>query len=139
MKAIAGLVSLLGRLLISAIFLMSAVTHKIPHFEQVAQLMEQEGVPMPKIALAGAIAFLIFGSLSLILGFMARCGATLLLIFLVLATYYFHDFWTMSGEQQQQQMIHFMKNVALMGTMLFIIANGAGAWSLDGRRKNAGS
>jgi len=40
---------------------------------------------------------LIVGSLSVILGFHARCGAALL-VFLVLATYYFHDFWTMEGQ-----------------------------------------
>ncbi|RMG35057.1 MAG: DoxX family protein [Planctomycetota bacterium] len=138
MQTLRGMISLLGRLLISAIFLTSAVTHKIPHFEQVAQLMESEGVPMPKIALAGAIAFLVLGSLSLIVGFKARIGALLLLVFLILATYYFHDFWTMSGDERQQQMIHFMKNLALMGTMLLIIANGPGGWSLDARKHSSG-
>ncbi|MCA9005665.1 MAG: DoxX family protein, partial [Planctomycetaceae bacterium] len=76
--------------------------------------------------------FLIAGSLSLIAGFKARFGAGLLFIFLVLATYYFHDFWTIEDAQAKQgQMIHFMKNLALMGSMLFVMANGAGKMSLD--------
>ena len=55
--------------------------------------MAAEGVPAPQFMLAGAIVFLIAGSLSVILGYKARIGAALLLVFLVLATYYFHDFW----------------------------------------------
>ena len=110
-------------------------------------MMESHGVPMPHLMLVGAIVFLLAGSLSIILGFKARIGAALLLIFLVLATYFFHDFWTwpedamwvlsMNSEVkmpvQQIEMISFMKNLALMGTMLFIIANGSGPMSLDGR------
>jgi putative oxidoreductase len=95
--------------------------------------MASEGVPMPQVALAGAIVFLIVGSLSVIAGFKVRFGAALLLVFLVLATYFFHDFWKFEGQEQQMQMIQFMKNLSLMGTMVFLMANGAGAMSLDAR------
>mgnify|MGYP001344733680 CR=1 FL=1 len=128
-----GIASLLGRVMIATIFLMSAVGNKIPKFNDVAGYMASEGVPQPRIALAGAIVFLIVGSLSVIAGFKVRLGAALLLVFLALATYYFHDFWTMEGQEQQMQMIQFLKNLSLMGTMLFLIANGAGAMSLDAR------
>ncbi len=123
--------SLLGRLMIATIFLMSAVGNKIPKFNDVATYMASEGVPLPQVMLAGAIVFLIAGSLSVIAGFKIRLGAALLLVFLVLATYYFHDFWKFEGQEQQLQMIQFMKNLSLMGTMVFLIANGAGAMSLD--------
>ena len=84
--------------------------------------------------LVGAIVFLIAGSISVITGFKARIGAALLLVFLLLATYYFHDFWTLDEPQaQQEQMIQFMKNLALMGAMLLIIANGSGPMSMDAR------
>jgi putative oxidoreductase len=66
-----------------------------------------------------------------VLGYKARLGAFLLLVFLGAATYYFHDFWQAPAEQKQTEMIQFMKNLALMGTMVFIMANGAGPWSLD--------
>ena len=57
----------------------------------------------------------------------------------MLATYYFHDFWTLSDPQaQQEQMIQFLKNLGLMGAMLLIIANGTGPLSLDGRRAYVG-
>lgn len=122
----------IGRLLLSFIFLMSAVGNKIPNFNDVAAYMSSEGVPASQIMLAGAIAFLILGAVSVMLGFKARIGASLLLIFLALATYYFHDFWTfVDPKEQEMQMIQFMKNLSLMGAMLFIIANGPGAYSLD--------
>lgn len=125
--------SLLGRLMIATIFLMSAVGNKIPKFNEVVGHMASEGVPLPQLALAGAIVFLIVGSLSVITGFKIRMGAGLLLVFLVLATYFFHDFWKYEGQEQQLQMIQFMKNLSLMGVMLFLMANGAGAMSLDAR------
>ena len=125
--------SLMGRLMIATIFLMSAVGNKIPKFNDVAGYMASEGVPLPQLALVGAIVFLIVGSLSVIAGFKIRLGAALLLMFLVLATYFYHDFWNFEGQEQQMQMIQFMKNLSLMGTMVFLVANGAGGMSLDAR------
>ncbi len=129
-----GPLTVLGRLLLCAIFLMAAVGNKIPHFSDVAALMDSKHIPMPQLMLVVAIVFLVVGSVSVILGYWARIGATLLLIFLVLATYYFHDFWNLQGPQQQQQMTQFLKNVSMMGAMLLIIANGPGPMSLDTRR-----
>ncbi|MGY8769772.1 MAG: DoxX family protein [Pirellulales bacterium] len=129
---IQGTVTVLGRIMLSIIFLMSAVGNKIPNFTGTAAYMKMEGVPAPEFMLMGAIFFLIAGSLSIMTGFQARPGAGLLLIFLVLATYYFHDFWTIADpDQAKMEMISFMKNMALMGSMLFIIANGSGPMSLD--------
>ena len=128
---IRGILSVLGRLFLTTIFLMSAIGNKIPQFNSVAEMMAAEGVPMPKFMLVGAIVFLIVGGLSVLVGYKARIGAALLAIFLVLATWYFHDFWTMEGEAAQMQMIHFLKNLSMFGAMLFIMANGSGAWSLD--------
>lgn len=133
MNVIRGLLSLLGRLMIVPIFLLSAVGNKIPKFNEVAEVMADEGVPQPKILLAGAIAFLILGSLSIAVGYRARLGAFLLLVFLGAATYYFHDFWNVPADQQQAELISFMKNLSLMGTMVFLMANGAGPMSLDSR------
>jgi putative oxidoreductase len=94
--------------------------------------MASVGVPAPKPMLVGAIVFLIVGSVSVIAGFKARIGAFLLLTFLVLATYYFHAFWKLPAEAQQDQMIQFMKNLSMMGAMLFVMANGSGPMSVDG-------
>ena len=127
-------VSPIARLMIAIIFLMSAVGNKIPNFSSVVGYMTSEGVPFATPMLIGAIAFLIAGSLSIVVGYHTRIGAGLLLVFLVLATYFFHDFWNFEGAEAQPQMIQFMKNLSLMGTMLFLIANGAGDVSLDARK-----
>jgi putative oxidoreductase len=136
MHVIQGFVSVVARLMIVAIFLASAAANKIPKFTEVAETMGGVGIQQPKIMLAGAIVFLILGSVSLIVGFYARFGALLLLVFLIAASYYFHAFWKLpAGPDQMREQINFMKNVALMGTMVFIMANGAGAWSMDACRR----
>jgi putative oxidoreductase len=130
-QVLRGPLTVLGRLLLCTIFFMAAVGNKIPHFSDVARIMESVGVPAPSFLLAGAIVFLLVGSLSVIVGYKARAGAALLLTFLVLASYYFHPFWKLEGHAQQEQMIQFMKNLSMMGAMLFVIANGSGPMSVD--------
>lgn len=126
-----GPLAIAGRTMLVAVFLLSALGNKIPHFGDVAKVMDSAGIPAPQLMLAGAIVFLIAGSVSVMLGYQARIGAGLLLTFLLLATYFFHAFWKLDGQAQQEQMIQFMKNASMMGAMLFIIANGSGAASLD--------
>jgi putative oxidoreductase len=126
-----GALSLAGRIMLSTIFLMSAVGKKVPDFNGTAGYMESVGMPAPALMLVGAIVFLIVGSVSVIVGYHARIGAALLLVFLVLATYYFHAFWKLEGKEAQDEMIQFMKNLSMAGAMVFIIGNGPGAWSLD--------
>ncbi len=131
-NSVQGVVNAGGRLLLSTIFLLSALGNKIPHFNEVVDVMAKAGVPAPRVALMGAIVFLVAGSLSVIAGYRARIGASLLLVFLLLATWYFHRFWNIAdAKAQQEQMIQFLKNLALMGAMLMLIANGAGPMSLD--------
>ncbi|MEC8558053.1 MAG: DoxX family protein [Planctomycetota bacterium] len=63
-------------------------------------------------------------------------GAGLLLVFLVLATYFFHDFWTFEDAAEKQQIIQFMKNLALMGAVVHIKANCPGPMSMDAKSKS---
>ena len=130
-QVLRGPLTVLGRLLLCTIFFMAAVGNKIPHFSDVAKIMDSVGVPAPQLLLVGAIVFLLVGSLSVFVGYKARIGAVLLLTFLVLASYYFHPFWKLDGQAQQEQMIQFMKNLSMMGAMLFVIANGSGPMSVD--------
>lgn len=131
MNGVQAALSILGRIMLCVIFAMSAAANKIPKFQEVVGYMGAAGVPFPEFMLIGAIVFLLAGSLLVILGFQARIGAAMLLIFLVLATYYFHAFWKMPPESQQAEMGNFMKNFALAGAMVFLIANGSGKGSLD--------
>src|SRR5262249_36192771 len=96
--------------------------------------MDQKGMVLTPVLLAGAIAFLLASGLSVLVGYHARIGALLLAVFLALAAYFFHDFWNVEGKEQVNQMNHFMKNLGLFGAMVFIRANGPGGWSVDARR-----
>jgi len=133
MPILRGILTVLARVLLCTIFFMAAVGNNIPHFNDVAMVMASVGIPAPQLMLVGAIVFLIAGSVSVIVGYRARLGAALLLAFLVLATYYFHAFWKFEGPAQQEPMIQFMKNLSMMGAMLFVMANGSGPMSVDSR------
>jgi putative oxidoreductase len=98
--------------------------------------MHKAGVPFPTLALIIAIAMLLAGSISLIVGYKARHGALLLFLFLLPATYYFHAPWKAhDAAEVGQQVIHFLKNIALMGAMLLVMVLGPGPGSLDGARR----
>ena len=131
--AIQGFVSLVARLMIAGIFLASAIGNKIPHFKQTVEYMTAESVPNPTFALFGAIGLLLIGGVSVVLGAWTRFGAIFLLVFLAAATFYFHDFWTIVDPGQRQlQTIQFMKNLAIGGGLLALVAFGGGPWSVDG-------
>lgn len=128
---LSSILNVLGRIFLVTIFFLSAVGNKIPNFGAVAGVMEKAGVPAPKFMLVGAIVFLIVGSLSVLVGYKAKFGALLLFVFLALAAYFFHNFWALEGQAAQTQQIQFLKNLALMGAMLMIMANGPGVASVD--------
>ena len=119
-----------GRLLLSAIFLLSLI-NKLGNFDGTVGYMQHMGMTFAtSLFLLGAIVLLTVGGLSVLLGYKAKIGATLLLVFLIPATLIFHtDF------SQQVQMLMFMKNLAIMGGLLMVIAHGSGAYSLDNRLK----
>lgn len=124
----------IGRVLLSGIFLMSGIG-KIPAWNQYAARMENEGMVAVPLFLAAAILFEVLGGLSVLLGLWARLGAAALLVFLVPTTLIFHDFWTyVDPGERQAQMMHFVKNLAIMGGLLMVVAQGAGCCSLTGGR-----
>ena len=90
------------------------------------------GVPLATllVPLAGVIALV--GGVSIMLGYRARFGALLLLVFLVPVTLCMHRFWGLSDPQAaMMQQIHFMKNLSLIGACLIIMHVGSGPYSLD--------
>jgi putative oxidoreductase len=126
-----GPVVLLGRFLFAFIFLMSGFTH---FSSQTIGFAASQGVPMASILVpaAGVIAFL--GGLSILLGYRARIGAWLIVLFLIGVTP-MHKFWGISDPMMQQmQMVMFLKNLAMLGGALLITQLGSGPWSLGARR-----
>jgi putative oxidoreductase len=122
----------LGRVFYSLIFIASAPMHFTRHAVDHAA---SQGVPMHGIAvpLAGIIALL--GGLSILVGYRARIGAWLVVLFLVPVTIMMHRFWSVSDPQAaQMQFAMFMKNVSMLGGAFLIAYFGAGPVSFDARR-----
>ncbi|MGD1023818.1 MAG: DoxX family protein [Candidatus Sulfotelmatobacter sp.] len=129
----AGAIVLVGRLLFAAIFIMSGPRHFL---SQTIAYAASQGVPMASIAVpfAGLLAFL--GGLSILLGYRARLGAWLIVLFLVGVTPMMHKFWAVTDPMMyQMQFVMFMKNLSMLGGALLITQLGSGPWSLDARRK----
>jgi putative oxidoreductase len=118
---------LFGRLLLATIFLMSGM-NKIMDPQGTQQYMAAMGMFWTGFFLIGAIAVEIAGGLSLLLGYWARAGAAALFLFMIPTTLIFH-----TNFADQNQMIHFLKNLGMMGGLLYVVAYGAGALSLDGK------
>jgi putative oxidoreductase len=116
---------LIGRILLVLIFLNSGIG-KIGNFEGTAQYMAKFGMPLTNFFLIGAIFLELIGSIIVLLGYQARFGALLLLIFLIPTTLIFH-----TNFADPMQKIHFMKNVSMFGGCLILLASGAGRISLD--------
>jgi len=134
-----SLLMLLARCMLCAVFLAAAI-HKILHWEATSTQLEQLGLEMIPLLLAGAIAVEIVGALSLLVGSWTRTGAFVLLLFLVPTTLLFHDFWTLTGEAMSEQLHLFLTNCGLIGGLLYVVANGPGRFSRDHRhhrRKSA--
>jgi putative oxidoreductase len=130
--ALAGPVVLLGRLLFALIFLMAGFTH---FSRQVIGFAASQGVPLASVIvpISGVIAFL--GALSILLGYRAKVGAWLIVLFLIGVTP-MHKFWGIADPlMQQMQMAMFLKNLAMLGGALVISQLGTGPWSLDNRGK----
>jgi len=116
---------LVGRIVLVLIFVQSGVG-KIGNFQGTAQYMAGHGMPYANFFLVGAIFFELVGSITVILGYFARFGAVLLLIFLIPTTLIFHNIFV-----DPKMMIQFMKNVSMFGGLLILLAVGAGRFSLD--------
>jgi len=120
---------LLGRILYVAIFVMAGPNHFTTGTIGYAA---SKGVPMASIIvpLSGIIAFV--GGLSILLGYKAKYGAWLIVIFLLPVTFMIHNFWTYTDPMQvQMQMVNFMKNLSMLGAALMIAYFGSGPLSVD--------
>jgi putative oxidoreductase len=127
-----GAVVVLGRFFFALIFLLAGANH---FNKQTIGYAASQGVPLASFAvpLAGALA--IAGGLSILLGYHAKLGAWLIVLFLIPVTLMMHKFWTVTDPMTaQMQMILFMKNVSMLGGALLITQFGAGPFSLDARR-----
>lgn len=110
---------ILGRVLLSAIFILSGLG-KIPQFSAVAGMMASKGIPLATVALVITLCIEIGGGLMLLTGFKARYAALVIAVWLVPVTLIFHHFWGIPEAAKQDQMVNFLKNVAIMGGLLVL-------------------
>ena len=118
-----NILDLIGRILISLIFLLSGFS-KISNYEGTVGWMESLGVP--GIFLIPAIVLEIIAPIFIIIGYKVKISATLLSLFCVATAFIFH-----SDFSNQMEFISFMKNIGLAGGFLFLVVNGAKNFSLD--------
>jgi len=121
---------LAGRILISVLFLISGF-FKIGGYTQMVGYATSKGLPMAGVAVACAAVLELAGGLAILAGFQTKIAAWLLFLYLIPTTFFFHNFWAMQGLEQQDNMIHLLKNVAIMGGLVILAANGAGPYSVD--------
>jgi putative oxidoreductase len=120
-------VQLIGRALMSAIFIMAGI-NKISGYAGTQGYMESLGVPGALLPLV--ILLEVGGGMAILLGWQTRVAAFLLAGFSILSALIFH-----ANFGDQTQFILFMKNLAMAGGLLFLVAGGKHDWSIDARRE----
>jgi putative oxidoreductase len=127
-SAITTIVPAVGRVLISTIFILSGLS-KLAAPAMTIGYIQSVGLPLPPVAF-GLSAFIeIVGGITLLLGYRTRIAAGVLFLFALATAVFFHSHF---GDQNQ--FIHFFKNIAIAGGLLHVVAFGGGRVSLDGRR-----
>jgi len=126
MKTWENATDLAGRTLIAAMFLIAGIG-KISGYAGTQGYMQSMGVPGALLPLV--IALEIFGAIAIVVGYRTRLVAAALAGFTLVAGFIFH------GGSDQMQQIMLLKNVAVAGGFLFLVARGAGDWSLDAKRE----
>lgn len=114
-----------GRILLSVMFLLSGFG-KLADRTGTIQYIESAGLPFPSLAYLVSLVCEIGGGLAILVGFKARWAAAVLFVFTLAAGLSFHAHFN-----DQDQTIHFLKNLAIAGGFLYVVAFGAGCFSLD--------
>lgn len=131
MHSLCSFSMLAGRVLLSIIFILSGVG-KFVDYNSTAQYMAAKGMTMVPFFLIVAAVVELLGGLSLLLGYRTRWGAALLILYLIPVTGIFHDFWMIEDPaMRQMQVIEFLKNIAIMGGLFYVLGAGGGKWSFD--------
>ena len=125
--------ALISRLLLAALFLPAGIG-KFTGFAGTVGYITSVGMPMPTVAAAIAAVVEVVGALALIFGFGTRFAALALAFFTLVASFFFHAYWSLPADQQMMQQLMFFKNVGVVGGLLALAAFGAGGWSMDARR-----
>ena len=123
-------VALIGRIALAAIFVLSGL-QKLVDFTGTVTMIAGAGVPLPMVAAAVAVVIELGGGLAIFAGWMTRVAALAIVVFLIIVSPIFHNFWTMEGEARMMNQVMFLKNVSMLGGFLLLMAFGPGRYSVD--------
>ena len=112
---------LLGRLLLGGAFVFAGLRN-IQNAAFLTQLMAARGVPQARLALWAGIVLQVAAGVPVIAGLWTAIAAAVLLVFLIVATPMFHNFWDHQGPDRASRINGFVGNVALSGGFLTLIA-----------------
>jgi putative oxidoreductase len=130
----------IGRILLSLIFVLSGIS-KLGALAATSAHMAAYGIPYANDLVWGAVVLELGGGILLIVGFLTRLVAAAFFFYVLTLAVIFHAYWTMTGAQAHAQHTDFFQHLAIMGGMLFVVAFGAGPYSIDamiwGRQQTA--
>jgi putative oxidoreductase len=132
-SVVKGLIAVVARAAIALIFLWSGAG-KLLALEGTTAYMHQFGVPFAALLVWVVATLELGGGLALVIGWQTRLSAAAIALYTLVAALIFHPFWATDAAHALDAQIHFMKNVAIFGGLLMLLADGAGRYSLDARR-----
>jgi putative oxidoreductase len=134
LDALKDLAALVGRVLLAWMYI-DAGFGKIGGFARTATALASKGLPLVNVLVVLTIAVELGGGLAIVAGWKTRWAALAVLVFTIVATALFHNFWAAAPDQVRVQQLMFWKNVAVMGGLLVLAAFGPGRYALDGGRR----
>lgn len=126
MNSLNSYIAIAGRVLVALMFIVNGIG-LIKGFGVVSAQMTEKGVPMASLGLGASIALLVGGGLVLLVGWKVQWLAWIFFVWMIPATLMFHAPWAVPPEQFQEQLIHFLKNLAILGALLLLVAGSAEA------------
>jgi len=120
----------LGRIGLALLFLWSGYT-KFAYMAANVAYMKAYGMPAAELLIWPAAVFELIAGIMLVTGWKARWAALALAVYSAIAALIFHRYWSVSADQMLDQQTHFMKNVAIVGGLLFVFAHGSARFSVE--------
>lgn len=125
-------VILAARVLLMVLFIMFGWS-KLTGFSGTVAYMTSSGAPVPELSAVIAVVMELVVGIALLIGFYTRPLALLLAVYTLGTAIIGHHYWNMTGAMQYNNMIHFYKNISIIGGLLLLCVTGAGKYSIDRR------
>lgn len=131
--AMTNTLALIGRIFLAWLFIPAGFS-KIAGFSGAVGYAASVGLPLPEVGVAVGLLIELLGGILLLIGWMTRPAALALVFFTLVASFFFHAYWSLPADQVMMQQLMFNKNIAIVGGLLALAAFGAGGFSLDAKR-----